>query len=236
MAEDGSTDIVGGDIITITELLGELLSVHESFSDRETDFEQNKYLTNNVLITTNKLLGSTLGWEEIIQNETRYESSSNLLRLTDSAGYLLFKQSDLFDIPGYNFSGSEFNVKSTLWPANEERPDESYCYKFDMSEICVPKVTFNDINDDDVIEVSAEYNIGLDSNLFPSSVDSVVNSNVAVPYINENCLQGNTSLGSHLVSLAINNGTNKLNILPDQPVMISFHHEATEVKRINSLT
>ena len=105
-----------------------------------------------------------------------------------------------------------------------------------MSEICVPKVTFNDINDDDVIEVSVEYSIGLDSNLFPSSMDSAVNSNVAVPYINENCLQGNTSLGSHLVSLAINNGTNRLNILPDQPVMISFHHEATEVKRINSLT
>lgn len=232
MSEDGSVEIVGGDIITITDLLEELLSVHESFSDTETDFEQNRYLTNNVLITSNQLFGSTLAWEEIIENRTRYASSSNLLSVTDSVGYLLFNQSDASDnnMNSYNFTGSEFTMKSTLWRANELRPDDSYCYKFDMSEICVPKILFDDINEDDVIEVSVEYRIDNSYNLFPSSVDSTNDGIVSLHYFNENYLQENTSLGSEIVGLAINNGTNELNIPPEQPVIITFQHEPTEVK------
>ena len=234
MSEDGSVEVVGGDIITITDLLGELLSVHESFSDTATDFEQNRYLTNNVLITSNQLFGSTLAWEEIIENRTRYESSSNLLSLIDSVGYLLFNQSDVSDMlvnnaNSYNFIGSEFTMKSTLWRANELRPDDSYCYKFDMSEICVPKISFDDIKEDDVIEVSVQYRIDNSYNLFPSSVDSTNDGIVSLHYFNENYLQENTSLGSQLVGLAINNGTNELNIHPDQPVTITFQHETIEV-------
>ena len=33
-------------------------------------FVENKYLTNNVLTTTNKLFGSSLGWKEITVNQT----------------------------------------------------------------------------------------------------------------------------------------------------------------------
>ena len=229
LSEDGKIEIVGGDIITIADLLGELLSVHQK-SDRETNFDENMYLTNNVLITTNQLLGSSLGWEEIVENKTRYESSSNLLTVTDSAGFLLFHQSDPTDKLGYNFTESELKMISKLWPANSVRPDDSYCYKFEMSEICIPKETFNDINDDDVIEVSVEYDLGIDSHLFPSYVSSSLNRTIPRFELNENTLKENTSLRSHLVGLAINNGSNQFSIPPEKPVVITFQHDVTEVR------
>ena len=210
-------------------MLGELLSVHQK-SDRETDFDENKYLTNNILITTNQLLGSSLGWEEIIENKTRYESSSNLLSVTDSAGFLLFQKSSLTNMDGYNFTQPELKMVSNLWPANTERPDDSYCYKFEMSEICIPKATFDDINDDDVIEVSVEYDLGIDSHLFPSYVISSFDRTVPSHDLNENTLKENTSLRSHLIGLAINNGTNQLNIPPEKPIVITFQHDVTEVR------
>ena len=210
-------------------MLGELLSVHQK-SDRETDFDENKYLTNNILITTNQLLGSSLGWEEIIENKTRYESSSNLLSVTDSAGFLLFQKSGLTNMDGYNFTQPELKMVSNLWPANTERPDDSYCYKFEMSEICIPKVTFDDINDDDVIEVSVEYDLGIDSHLFPSYVSSTFNRTIPSHNLNENSLKENTSLRSHLIGLAINNDTNQLNIPPEKPIVITFQHDVTEVR------
>ena len=232
LSEDGNIEIFGGDIITISDLLEELLSVHQK-SDRETGFEENKYLTNNVLITTNQLFASSLGWEEIIENKTRYESSSNLLSVTDSAGFLLFQQSELITMYDYNFNASELNMKSNLWQANSERPDNSYCYKFEMSEICIPKETIDEINDDDVIEVSVEYDLGIDSNLFPSSVNTSMDRIIPSYRIDENYLKENTSLKSRLIGLAINNGTSKLNIPPDQPVIITFRHETTEVRLEN---
>ena len=215
--------------------------VHESH-DRETDFKENKYLTDNVLITTNKLFGSSLGWEEITENQTRYQSSSNLLSVSDSAGYLLFSQSNNLDIQdsidltkevNYNFTESELKMKSTLWPANAVRPADSYCYKFQMSEICVPKVAFDEIDVDDVIEVSVEYNLGNDTNLFPNTFGTKMGYSISDHYLYEPNYKENASLGSHLVGLAINNGTNELNIPPDQPVVITFHHEATQVNWID---
>ena len=216
--------------------------VHESFSDRETDFDENKYLTDNVLITTNKLFGSSLAWEEITVNETRYESSSNLLSVSDSAGYLLLSQSNvsyvqektnLIEEVSYNFTESELNMKSTLWPANAVRPSDSYCYKFEMSEICIPKVAFGEINGEDVIEVSIEYKLGDDSNLFPTTIGSPMEHSFSSHYLYDSYVKENTSLGNHLVGLAINNGTNELNIPPEQPVVITFHHEATQVNGID---
>ena len=210
-------------------MLGELLSVHQK-SDRETDFDENKYLTNNVLITTNQLLGSSLGWEEIVENKTRYESSSNLLTVTDSAGFLLFHKSDLTNMGGYNFTQPELKMISNLWPANTERPDNSYCYKFEISEICIPKEIFDDSIDDDVIEVSVEYDLGIDSHLFPSYINSSFNRKIYRQKLNENTLMENTSLRSNLIGLAINNGTNQLNIPPENPVVITFQHNVTEVR------
>ena len=205
------------------------MSVHEA-ADRETDFIENKYLTDNVLITTNQLFGSSLGWEEITENKTRYQSSSNLLSVTDSAGFLLFNQSDITSMHGYNFTESEMKMKSNLWKANTERPDKSFCYKFEMSEICIPKVTFDDINDEDVIEVSVEYKLVIDSNLFPSFINSSLDRLFPRYSLYENNLKENTSLKSNLIGLAINNGTSQLNFSPDQPVVITFQHELTEVR------
>ena len=65
-------------------------------------------------------------WKEISENQTRHQSSSNLLSITDSAGYLLFKQSNLnknskirehMDLMGedgvfYSFGGSELKMNA----------------------------------------------------------------------------------------------------------------------------
>lgn len=237
ISEEGGKDTVGGDIIHIADLLGELLYVHETLADREDDFEENKKLTNNVLDTTNHLFSSTIGWVEISQNETRYESSSNLLSISDSTGYLLFKQSNIpskmievGSLGGvdYNFTGSELNMIAALRPNTSTHPTSSYCYKFDNSELCLPETAFDNVNDDPVIEVSVQYKIDVDSYLFPTAISSEVNA--SEKYVYRKLLQGNTKLNNYLIGLAINNGTTNIDISSHDPVMIKFHHETIQVR------
>ena len=108
--KEGGNDAIGGDIIHITDLLGELLQVHEKLAEQENNYEENIMLTTNVLNTTNHLFSSTIGWEEISLNHTRHKTASNMLSTSDSVGYLLFKLSILPRLIGksdyYVFEGS----------------------------------------------------------------------------------------------------------------------------------
>ena len=179
---EGGNDTVGGDIVQIARLLSQLLHVHGLQNATENEFEANRNLTDNVLETTNHLFKSTIGWEEILVNQTRYDSSSNLLTVSDSVGYLLFKQSRvvlhnkydaLLHQNEYNFKGSKLDMSAKLWQNQEGRPSDLYCYIFDNSEICVPKSAFNDvIKDESVIEVVVQYDIGFESLLFPNAIHS----------------------------------------------------------------
>lgn len=74
--------------------MNELLDVHGTFEDHETDYEENLKLTNNILNITEYLLLSTVGWQDISVNCTRYNTYSNILSVSDSTGYMLFDQSN----------------------------------------------------------------------------------------------------------------------------------------------
>ena len=248
-----------------------MLHVHGLQNETESDFEANKYLTDNVLETTNHLFKSKIGWEEIAVNQTRYESSSNLLTVSDSVGYLLFKQSkvilrkgnstnSLLDHNEYNFKGTKLQMSSKLWHNQQGRPSDSYCYIFDNSEICVPKSAFTDvIEDESVIEVVVQYDIGVQSLLFPNSIPSEegkiftrqnaaevdrrshtylrsydnIFSNEVFPlsaYGHGNENRGNTTLNSFLIGLSLNNGTPDMSITSNDPVRITFRHEPIQVR------
>ena len=222
------------------------MNVHESLDDKETDFENNKNLTDNVLNTTNHLFSSAVGWKEISENQTRHASSSNLLSITDSVGYLLFKQSKLtktmqekIDLlnqasVGYHFGGSELHMDATLRPTNSTRPSNSYCYTFDNSEICLPETVFRGIENDDVIDVSVEYKIDVESNLFPNTVSlSEDTSSIHLHKYGKMLLEQetNTSLNNYFIGLAINNGTSAMDISSDNPVNVTFYHKPTQVRQ-----
>ena len=266
---EGGNDTVGGDIVQIARLLSQLLHVHGLQNATENEFEANINLTDNVLETTNHLFKSTIGWEEISVHQTRYDSSSNLLTVSDSVGYLLFKQSrvvlhneyeTLLDHNEYNFKGSKLDMSAKLWQNQQGRPSDSYCYIFDNSEICVPKSAYNDvIKEESVIEVVVEYDIGVESLLFPDSIPSEedkiftrhnvpevdsrsrtylrsydnIFSNEVFPlseYRYGNGDQGNNTLNSYMIGLSVNNGTPDMSIASNDPVRITFHHEPIQVR------
>ena len=248
-----------------------MLQVHGLQNETESDFEANKNLTDNVLETTNHLFKSTIGWEEISAQQIRYHSSSNLLAVSDSVGYLLFKQSKviarkgtttnaLVDHNQYNFEGTKLQMSSKLWENQQERSSDSYCYIFDNSEICVPKSAFDDvIEDESVIEVVVQYDIGVESLLFPNSISSEeekffsrhdvedvdrrshtylrsydnIFSNEVFPlsgYRYGNGDQGNNILNSYMIGLSVNNGTPDMSISSNDPVRITFRHEPIQVR------
>ena len=266
---EGGNDTVGGDIVQIARLLSQLLHVHELQNATENEFEANKNLTDNVLETTNHLFKSTIGWEEISENQTRYDSSSNLLTVSDSVGYLLFKQSRvvlhkeyeaLLDHNEYSFKGSKLDMSAKLWQNQQGRPADSYCYIFDNSEICVPKSAFNDvIKNESVIEVVVQYDIGVESLLFPNSIpsnadeiftrddveevdrrshtylrsyDNIFSNEVFTSsgYRYGNGDQGNNTLNSYMIGLSVNNGTPDMSISSNDPVRITFRHEPMQVR------
>ena len=248
-----------------------MLQVHGLQNETESDFEANKNLTDNVLETANHLFKSTIGWEEIAAQQTRYESSSNLLTVSDSVGYLLFRQSKdmvykgtntnaLLDHNEYSFKGTKLEMSSKLWQNQQGRPSDSYCYIFDNSEICVPKSAFDDvIEDESVIEVVVQYDIGVDSLLFPNSIPSEEDKNFTRHNVAEvdrrshtylrsydnifsnevfplseyrygNGDQGNNTLNSYMIGLSVNNGTPDMSIASNDPVRITFHHEPIQVR------
>ena len=224
-----------------------------------------------MLETTNHLFKSTIGWEEISAQQTRYDSSSNLLTVSDLVGYLLFKQSKVFARKGtntiilldhneYNFKGTKLEMSSKLWQNQQERPSDSYCYIFDNSEICVPRSAFNDvIKDESVIEVVVQYDIGVESLLFPNSIPSEeaerftrhdvaevdrrahtylrsydnIFPNEVFPlsgYGYGNENRRNTTLNSFLIGLSLNNGTPDMSITSNDPVRITFRHAPIQVR------
>ena len=236
ISDEMSNDTVGGDIISITDLMGELLQVHCSLNNKETDYFNNTKLTNNILNTTNHLISSTFGWEEISSSSLRYETSSDLLSITDSVAYLLFQQShiprtigrpNLMNSVSYNFKASRLNVNSIFWKDKSNRPSNPFCYSFDQTSICLPETAYDNVLDEDeIIEVSAQYEI--DPNLFPTTLLSETyakGKDVDQGLVKET----NIILLANLISLSINNGSTVVDISAIHPISITFNHEATEV-------
>ena len=165
----------------------------------------------------------------------------------------------LLDHNEYSFKGTKLEMSSKLWQNQQGRPSDSYCYIFDNSEICVPKSAFNDvIKNESVIEVVVQYDIGVESLLFPNSIPSNADeiftrddveevdrrshtylrsydnifSNEVFPLSGYEYGHGNrnTTLNSFLIGLSLNNGTPDMSINSNDPVRITFRHEPTQVR------
>ena len=214
--------------------MGELLYVHGN--KKEIDYENNTMLTNNILNTTNHLVSSSFGWEEIIDSYIRYETSSNLLSITDSVSYMLFQQSQiprtqseasLTNSISYNFKASNLTVNSIFWKDKTNRPSSQFCYTFDQTSICLPETSYDDIvSEKEIIEVSVQYKV--DPNSFPA--DILQEYNTTGRCIIEKLMdETNSSLNTNLISLSVNNGTTAIEISPVHPINITFNHEPTEV-------
>ena len=234
ISKEGGKDTIGGDIIRITDLLEELLYVHESKSEEENDYTENSVLTTNVLNTTNHLFSSTIGWEEISENITRYESSSNLLRTSESAGYLLFQLSSFPNYTGtggcwncveYVFEGSELQMNASVSPSNSSI--DGICYNFDNSEICLPRSSFENIVRKTLIKVAVQYNIDPETYIFPTT--TLPTNAVSYHYLYDESSENNMILNGYIIGLSLNNGTTDIEITPEDPVIITFQHELTQV-------
>ena len=233
---NGDADITGGDIIQITDLLQQLLYVHTTLAERENEYEKNVKLTTNVLETMNQLFLSSIGWKEISSNQSRYQTSSNLLTTSDSVGYLLFKLSalpsnhtkmDNAKSASYTFENATLQMNASIFSNNSIQPTLS-CQVFDKSEICIPSIAFEHIVNEPIIEVAVQYKIDTEANLFPTNtMPTNKNAKTAISF---QLLQDNNSLNNYLIGFSINNGTLPNNdTLTKHPVVIKFFHDMVKV-------
>ena len=230
VADERAGGTPGGDIIQIAQLLKKLLDVHQSLADEESGYESNANLTTNILTTTDHLLLSSVGWQEISSNHTRYTTSSNLLASTDSSGFLLFNQSTLpngtsysEDVP-HNYDGLELQytyggsglTMNTVKHSTDTSNSPPSCHMFDKSEICVPKSIYDQLDLASVIKVAAQYKVDLNAGQFPSTVE------------NHNFNSHKSNLNEYLIGLSLHNKT--MPAVGDELIKITFHHGQTEVR------
>ena len=230
ITDNGDNDggLQGGDIIQTANTLMKLITVQENLTAHSDNFTINEFTTTNILDSTNLLFdGSSIGWQEIQSNRTRYQTSSNLLSVTNSAPFLLFNQSsDAADLT-YQFETGAIYLTSMIRTQNKS--EQPFCQKYRKTEICVPNEVFDQLDMPSAIYVAAEYLIDVESGVLPSNIQG---QNLTYSYSDASA-QHNTvhNLEEYLVGLSIDNGTTPIAIEdPTNPIKITFHHEPTEVQ------
>ena len=227
-SEDNVGGLPGGDIIQTANTLMKLINVQENMTTHSNSFTINKFTTTNILNSTNLLFnGSSVGWQEIQSNDTRYQTSSNLLSVTNSAPFLLFNQSSDAANETYQFETDAIYLTSMMRTQNSS--EQPFCQRSRKTEICVPNEVFDQLDVPSAIYVAAEYLIDVKSGLFPSTIQD---QNLTDSYSDASTQHDTVhNLQEYLVGLTIDNSSAPIVIDdPKHPIKITFRHESTEVQ------
>eukprot|EP00095_Tigriopus_kingsejongensis_P010627 maker-scaffold1028_size131186-snap-gene-0.43 protein:Tk10627 transcript:maker-scaffold1028_size131186-snap-gene-0.43-mRNA-1 annotation:"CIRL" len=81
-----STEITGGTLLSSVDVLEDVLELHQSQITETPDDAKNRAYVAASFEVLDALLGSTLSWEEVSEDDTRFNASSRILAYTDRIG------------------------------------------------------------------------------------------------------------------------------------------------------
>ena len=228
----------GGDIIYVANLLAQLLIKQAAVTTPKHGCNESRIITDNILSTTDYLFNSTIGWNEISNDASRYESSSNLLDVSDFSGYSFlnlskdFGSSSMEDCHTYRFDGLVLTMQSSNFNKTTRTNSTNICHIFGASKICVPVSAIQSVDENEILQVAVQHKIDTSANIFPSSLESLEHFR-KIRFMNEyDASEANSTLNEFLVGLAINANI-RIDTLPDEPIEIIFSHKSTKLKYKN---
>ena len=227
----------GGDIIEVTQVLQKLLT-KQSAMNQDSNCSLITTLTNNILTTNTYLFSSIVGWNEIPENQQRYNTSSNILSVTELSGFSLANtstSSNVIETPTncrfYTFNSSTINMEASN--VEKSNVNQSICHYFEMSSICIAKSAIEIIGGNTIIQVAVEYAINSTANIFPSNNNSkhseITFGNRKIVEEGQMVPATDFGLNDHLIGLTLNNGIN-ISTNQEEPVTVTFHHIDQHVK------
>ena len=227
----------GGDIIHVTDLLGQLLSKHIAVSNPTQNCGQSRIITDNIVNTTDYLFNSTIGWNEIPNKISRYESSSSLLDVSDLCGYTYLNRSTYNEsLPidychSYHFQGVVITMQSSKINKSMEHASSSICFIFGSTSICVPDSAHSPHKSpaEEILLVAVQYEIDVSANIFPFQTNSLQYFGNHQAFSNQ--FQNSTevfALNEFLIGLSINDDMH-IETIAEEPIQITFIHKDEEV-------
>ena len=85
---DNNPGITGGSIIKLFDQYGDLFIKHDNYNG---DSDYNYQFTENIIRATSVILRSDIGWNEIHEEQLRFNTSSEILLSIDNLGYIFGK-------------------------------------------------------------------------------------------------------------------------------------------------
>ena len=210
-SSESGPGITGGGIKTLIENCQSLVDKRQDETSPEDGFE----FTDNLLSSTSILVGLEVGWNEIQNDEVRYQSASDMLGFIDEVGYM-FGQEKQYD-------GECYTVDDTFSHDNLEmivrtNSDDDQCFSFNTNDntgsICIPRSSISS-NEDCPTFVSSHLLLdNTRSNIFPTTIQNT-NRNITEP-----------SLSSNLISLTVDNGNIIIDIddVDGNKINVTFLH------------
>ena len=182
------------------------------------------------------MFGSTIGWNEIPGDASRYESSSDLLAVSDLSGYSFlnlskdFEQASIEDCHSYKFEGLVVTMQSSNFNKTSNLASTSICHIFESSTICIPVSAIQNVADNEILQVAVQYKIDVTANIFPSSLKYLNTTGKSIASDHEiKAVKSESSLNKFFVGLAINRNIH-VETIPTEPIEIKFIHEYNEVR------
>ena len=206
--------LYGGDIIGIVGLLEGLGEKYEKEFDPDPLFEVGDFenFTSYMFTISNKLVNERVGWLEISSSESRYQSSSKILKNIDQIGFIYLDDQETDNCEPYNktYAKPRMNIQLAMQP---KKPNGSEtCFVYQDNSICLPASAYDSVVGDCIKTVTTFMNFeNEEAQLFPSFS--------VLPSSNQ----------SYITGLSVNNGL-KIKIADGQePVRMSFHHPDNQV-------
>ena len=213
-----------------------------SISDSKQDCNQSRTISDNILNTTDYLFSSKIGWNEIPNDFSRYESSSNLLDVSDTTGYSFLNLSKDYDnlamedCNRYLFEGLVVTMQSHNFNLRRNLASTSICHIFHSSTICIPISAIQNIENHEISQVAVQYKIDNTAKIFPTSLESLRSTGQEVhSYSQYENLHTESSLNEFLIGLAINNNL-RIETIPGEPIEVKFRHEGNKVTSTNHVS
>ena len=202
--------MTGGSIATLVGAFDRLLSKHV---DEDISFEKRKLFTNDIISATSILMNFHCGWNEIQEEQQRYQTSSTILVFVDSLGFVLGKSLKTVRTECEKIMVEIGAEHINLQVKQVSSASAESCFDFNSpgskGSICVSE-TLNHI-DECQVQVASSYGVNSDaSNIFPNHLLS--NSN-------------QSKFTNQLIGLTINNGTASVDI----PTVVTLLHDTIQV-------
>ena len=201
----------GGGLKRLVESSTSLLHKRHDEDTDDEDEDKVEEFTENMLASVSVFIGLEVGWNEIQEEEVRYRSSSLMLAMVDTLGFMFSEEvARKRSCEREENKFSQDNLELTVSTSGREEQ----CFSFSNDDlsgtICVPEGSLGTNEDDCSTFVSSQLLIDNQiSNLFPKTVKESA-SNITQPV-----------LSSNLLSLTVNNGTGVLN-LEDEKIKLTF--------------